>query len=142
MGWGSWGTKLWFKFLPVQVGLANRVTVVGPVDMATVHRHSIETVWASDEALVHVLSIHIGPAYGVIHVIRPIDLATIHGHPKADVDGVNEGLVDVLRVRIGAADRIGSNVCPIDRGSVSVCHRSGSTENYMFPERCLPWPAP
>src|SRR5437773_670003 len=82
--------------------------------MATVHRHSAGEGAAADEVLVHVLPIHIGSAYGVIHVIRPIDVATIHGHAKGGAAGVNEVLADVLRVGIGAADCVGSNVRPID----------------------------
>ena len=59
--------------------------------------------------------------------------------PKALV-GVNEALVHVLPLQVGPADRVGSNRSSSRcGGSVLVFHRFGSTENYMFPERSLPW---
>src|SRR5207247_11137803 len=48
--------------LPVQVGAADAVVTVRPVDVAPVHSHSTGAGGAGDKALVHVLPVQVGAA--------------------------------------------------------------------------------
>src|SRR5438874_4622799 len=77
---GAVGDEALVHILPVQVGLAKRVTVVGPVDMATVHRHRAGEGAAGDKAYIHVLPVQLRPANPVIDV-RPVNVATVHRQP-------------------------------------------------------------